>query len=72
MKKLIKYIIYLLILLIVGYNSVYFKKLSDINKLSTEKFNAALFSKILWEEKMPQKVDSSIDFSQLKQAVNNN
>ena len=48
------------------------KKLSDINKLSTEKFNAALFSKILWEEKMPQKVDSSIDFSQLKQAVNNN
>jgi predicted lipoprotein len=72
MKKLIKYIIYLLILLILGYNSVYFKKLSDINKLSTEKFNAALFSKILWEEKMPQKVDSSIDLSQLKQAVNNN
>jgi predicted lipoprotein len=72
MKKLIKYIIYLLILLILGYNSVYFKKLSDINNLSTKKFNASLFSTILWEEKMPHKMDSSVDFSQLKEAVSTN
>lgn len=72
MKKIIRFIIYLLIIFVVGYLSVYFKKLSTINQLNSEKFNASLFSKVLWEEKMPHKIDNSVDLSQLKQAVNIN
>ena len=43
MKKLIKYILLLLAIILVGYKSIYFKKLSGVNKISSEKFDAVAF-----------------------------
>ena len=45
MKKRIKYILMLLAIGLVGYKSIYFKKLSEVNKMNSEKFDAVAFSK---------------------------
>lgn len=75
MKKVNRYIKYLLLLLIVGllaYKSVYVKKLSTMVKAGADKFDAVGFSKKLWEEKLPAKIDSAIELTQLIQAIQQN
>ena len=46
---------------LVAYKSVYVKKLSTIKVTGNEKFDAVLFSKKLWEEKLPAKLDSAVE-----------
>ncbi len=69
MKKIIKYLLILLAIAVVGYKSVYFKKLSKVKKAATEKFDAAAFAKKLWDEKLPAKLDSAVDLSILIKEV---
>ncbi len=61
MNKVVKYILLLSVIAIVGYKSIYFKKLSEINKTADKSFDATAYSKKLWEEKLPAKLDSAID-----------
>ena len=60
-----------LVIGLLGYNSIYIKKLSDVTKDAPKKFDAVTFSKNLWEEKMPAKIDSAVDLSFLIKAVTN-
>lgn len=69
MKKIITYCLYIVIIGLVGYNAIYFKKLSDVKKASIEKFDAKSFSQKLWEEKMPAKINSAVDLNVLIKAV---
>lgn len=69
MKKIVKYIILTAIVAFIGYNSVYFKKLSEVKSKTDEKFDAVAFSKKLWSETMPAKMDSAFELSALIQAV---
>ena len=69
MKKFVKYILVIALLGLLGYNSVYFKKLSDVKKAGNEKFDAAAFAKKLWNEKMTAKIDSAVQLSALLAAV---
>jgi predicted lipoprotein len=69
MEKTIKYILVAAVLGLLGYKSIYIKKLSEVRKAAIEKFDAAIFSKKLWDEKMPAKIDSAVDLSVLIQAV---
>ena len=71
MKKPVKYILIVLVIGLLGYNSIYIKKLSDVTKVAPKKFDAVDFSKKLWEEKMPAKIDSAVDLSFLIKAVTN-
>lgn len=65
-KKLLKYGIALLILLVLGYNSVYFKKLSEVKAAVVPgRFDAFHFSQQLWEEQLPAKLDSAVDLNTL-------
>jgi len=64
-KRIIKYILILLVIGLVGYKSVYFKKLSEIKDTTVDKFDAVDFSKKLWEEKLPVKMDSAIELTNL-------
>jgi len=68
MKKLIKYILILLVIALVGYKSVYFKKLSEVNKATPETFDAVAFSKKLWDEQLPKRLDSAVVFDTLLRA----
>jgi len=72
MKKFIKYILLILVIALVGYKSVYFKKLSEVNKTSSDKFDAIAFSKKLWSERLPARFDSAIAFDMLRVAFANN
>jgi predicted lipoprotein len=72
MNKLIKYILLLLVIALGGYKSVYFKKLSEVNKNSSGKFDAATFNKKLWNEQLPAKLNSAIGLIDLIAAITAN
>ena len=65
MKKLIKYILILAVIGLVGYKSIYIKKLSEVKKIEGQKFDAVTYTGKLWDEKLPAKLDSSIELGTL-------
>src|SRR5262245_61950941 len=72
MKRTIKYILLLLVIVLVGYKSVYFKKISELKNTSNEKFDAVTYSKKLWDEKLPAKLDSAIELTNLIKLIETN
>lgn len=69
MKKAVKYILVAAVIGLLGYKSVYIKKLSEVQKSAAQKFDAVAFSKNLWDEKMPAKIDSAVELSVFIQAM---
>jgi len=69
MKKLLRFILPIIVVGFLSYNSVYIKKLSDVKKDVEKSFDAAIFVKGLWEEKMPVKIDSAVDLHSFIQAI---
>ena len=61
MNRYIKYLLLIVAIGLVAYKSVYVKKLSTIKVVTNEKFDAISFSKNLWEEKLPAKLDSAVE-----------
>lgn len=72
MKKIIKYILILLVIGLLGYKSVYFKKLSEVKNSTTENFDAVAYSKKLWDEKLPARLDSAIELTSLVKFIEAN
>lgn len=72
MKRVFKYALLLLAIALVGYKSVYFRKLSDARKATAEKFDAAAYSKKLWDERLPARLDSAIELNYLIQSIQSN
>ena len=56
----------LVIIALLGYNSVYIKKLSDVNAAKGEKFDAAAYVDKLWNGALQGKLDSAVDISVLR------
>jgi predicted lipoprotein len=69
MRKAIKYIIIIAVAGLLGFQSVYFRKLSVVQQEKQQSFDAVAFSKKLWEEKLPAKMDSAISLPDFIQAV---
>ena len=69
MKKYIKYSLLLVVFALLAYKSIYLKKLSEVKSNTTEKFDATAFTKKLWEEKLPAKLDSAIELTTLIKAI---
>ena len=72
MNKYIKYLLLIVVIGLVAYKSVYIKKLSEIKAAIDEKFDAVVFSKKLWEEKLPARVSDAVDLSIFIKAVQAN
>ncbi len=72
MKKTVKYILILLVIGLVGYKSVYFKKLSEVSSTASKHFDAVAYSKKLWEEKLPARLDSAINLTSLTRSIEAN
>jgi predicted lipoprotein len=68
-KKTFKYILTIVVIVLVGYNSVYFKKLSDVKQGMAKQFDATWFATKLWKEQLPAKMDSAIELTQLIQLI---
>jgi predicted lipoprotein len=69
MNKYLKYFLLIVAVGLVAYESVYIKKLSTMVKTTADKFDAVSFSKKLWEERLPAKLDSAIELSGFIKAV---
>ena len=69
MNKYLKYFLLIVAVGLVAYKSVYIKKLSTMVKTTADKFDAVSFSKKLWEERLPAKLDSAIELSGFIKAV---
>lgn len=72
MKKPVSYIIAIAIIGFVGYKSVYFEKLSTMTGAADGKFDAVAYSKRLWTERMPAKIDSAVALGDLIRVVSTN
>jgi predicted lipoprotein len=64
--KIIKYIITLTVIIVVAYNSVYFKKLDEVKaSLSAKNFNASAYAQTFWATKLIPNLNKAIDISEL-------
>src|SRR6187401_3072370 len=71
MNKFLKYGLLAVVIVLLGYNSIYIKKLSEV-QIITGKFDAKTFAQKLWDEKLPAKLDSAVYISALKSAIDSN
>jgi predicted lipoprotein len=72
MKRLLKYVLLAAVVALLGYKSVYFKKLSEAKQQPAGRFDAAGYSKKIWNEQLPPVLDSAVELSSFIQAVNTN
>lgn len=64
--KAVKYIIAIVVILVVAYNSVYFKKLDEVKaSLTAKEFNAAQYAQTFWNSKLTPNLNKAIDITQL-------
>ncbi|MCH5720224.1 DUF2291 domain-containing protein [Niabella hibiscisoli] len=69
MNKFLKYAIILVAIVLLGYNSIYIKKLSDVKATTGEKFDAAVYVANLWKEKLPARMQTAVDINTLKTSI---
>lgn len=72
MNKVIKYVLLLLVIALVGYKSVYLKKLSTMDTVPAAQFDAVSYTKKLWDERLPARLDSAVELAVLMHKVKNN
>jgi len=72
MKRYLKYLLLVVVVGLVAYKSVYIKKLSDMKVPIDEKFDAAAFSKKLWDEKLPTKISNAVELATFIKAAQTN
>lgn len=68
--KAVKYIISVLIIVVIAYNAVYFKKLDDVKASKQSKeFNAAAYAQNFWSARLMPNLDKAIDINKLVTAL---
>lgn len=66
MKKRIKPLLTIAVILLVAYNSVYFKKLSEVKDLNTaERFDAVAYAKKYLQKQLPSALKKAVDINSL-------
>ena len=64
--KLVKYIAVIIALIVVFYNSVYFKKLDEVKaSVSAKEFNATSYAQTFWNGKLIPNLNKAIEISRL-------
>jgi len=64
--KAIKYIISIITIIVVAYNSVYFKKLDEVKaSLTAKEFNATAYAQTFWNNKLIPNLNKAVDLNQL-------
>ena len=73
LRKGLKYGFSLLLLLIIGYNSVYIKDLNEVKAAAAAgKFNAAEYAQKFWQEKLTPGLTKAVDLPELLQNLQAN
>ena len=64
--KAIKYIISVVVIIVIAYNSVYFKKLDEVKAAEISKeFNAESYAQNFWDKKLMPNLDKAVDLGKL-------
>ncbi len=65
-KKTIKYLLGLALLLFLGYNSIYFRKLDEVKaEKEGHRFDAAKFAEKFWQNDLPPALATAVDIKAL-------
>jgi predicted lipoprotein len=72
MSRIVRHILVIIVIALVGYKSVYFKRLSTYNKQPAGNFDAVSFSQKLWNEQLLPRLDSAIGLGDLIDAIKAN
>jgi predicted lipoprotein len=65
MKRSLKYLVTVIVLVIVAYNMVFFKKLDDVKASATKTFDAVGYAKTFIDKKLPAATSKAIDIDAL-------
>jgi predicted lipoprotein len=71
-KKFSLYFILFLCFGLLAYNSVYFKKLSEMKKATENQLDAGVYAKNLWEGELQTSINSAIELPLLLKSINEN
>lgn len=72
LKKIIKYVLTIVIVVFVAYNSVYFKKLSDVKASATKAFDPVSYAKNYLDKKLLPAADKAPDVDKLLTQLSSN
>lgn len=71
-RKIVKYLLLVLVIGLLAYNSVYIKKLSDVQSKEQTAFDAASFAEKLWVTRLPERLDSAVTLDVLRSTFKTN
>lgn len=71
-RKTLKCVLYVIVIAFVCYNSIYFKKLSDIKNNANKTFDATAFADKQWKEQLPAKMNNAIELTIYLQLLQSN
>lgn len=71
-RKIVKYLLLVLIVGLLAYNSVYIKKLSEVQTKEATAFAAAPFAEKLWVTQLPARLDSAVTLAVLQSTIKTN
>lgn len=71
-RKMIKCLLLVVVIGLLGYNSIYIKKLSEVQAQTPKAFDAAAFAKKLWVEQLPLRLDSVVTLDVLVSELRTN
>ena len=72
MKRSLRYLLLFILVGLLGYKSIYFKKLSSMQSNASGKFDASAFARTLWNTHFSSKLDSAISLNQYITELNTN
>jgi len=72
MTKTVKYVVFLIVILVSGYNSVYFKRLSELKTSATGTFDVISFTKDFWDHELIPDVHQGVAMNELLQQLRKN
>lgn len=70
MNRYIKYGLLLAVVLLAGFNAVYFKRLSTMKNDAGKKFDAVVYTNTLWKDRLPARLEAAIALTALIDSVN--
>jgi len=68
-EKLLKYSLLIVAIIIVGFKSIYIKKLSEVKKINTAQLDAVAFTQNLWDTKLPATINAAVSLADLQKAI---
>lgn len=68
MRKMVKYAVAIIVLIIIAYNSVYFRKLDEV-KASSSKFDAKTYARNYFNHKLIPSLSNAVEINQLMSLI---